>query len=81
MAYATVFFKLKNHRYGRTLNILRQLRSVSLYPGNLQFLHNQLDALETMMANSAKIKTAVEILDEIRVRGKRVLLFLETHDM
>lgn len=81
MAYDTVFFKLKNHVHGRALKILHQLRSVSLYPGNLQLLHNQPDALETMIANSARIKTAVEIMDEIRDRGEKVLLFLETHEM
>lgn len=81
MAYDTVFFKLKNHVHGRALKILHQLRSVSLYPGNLQLLHNQPDALETMMENSARIKTAVEIMDRIRDRGEKVLLFLETHEM
>lgn len=81
IAYDTVFYKLKNHVHGRALKILHQLRSVSLYPGNLQLLHNQPDALETMMANSARIKATVDILDDIRDKREKVLLFIETHEM
>ncbi len=80
-AYDMVFAKLKDHVHGRALKILHQLRSVSLYPGNLQQLHNQPDALETMMQRSARIRAAVEIMDKIRDRGEKVLLFLETHEM
>lgn len=80
-AYDTVFVKLKNHVHGRALKILHQLRTVSLYPGNLQLLHNQPNALDTMMAQSARIKAAVEIIDKIRDRREKVLLFIETHEM
>ena len=81
IAYDTVFYKLKNHVHGRALKILHQLRSVSLYPGNLQLLHNQPDALETMMANSARMRATVDILDDIREKREKVLLFIETHEM
>ena len=80
-AYDMVLAGLQNHVHGRVLKILHQLRTVSLYPGNLQQLHNQPDALATMMERSARIKAAVEIIDEVRDRGEKVLLFLETHEM
>ncbi len=80
-AYDMVFADLKNHVHGRALKILHQLRTVSLYPGNLQQLDNQPNALETMMERSARIKAAVKILDDVRDRGEKVLLFLETHEM
>ena len=80
-AYDMVFAKLKSHTHGKALKILHQLRTVSLYPGNLQQLHNEPDALNTMMAVSARIKAAIQIIDEIKEKGEKVLLFLETHEM
>ena len=80
-AYDTVFLKLKSDAQGRALEMLHQLRSVSLYPDNLERLRDKQDALETMMRQSARIRTAIEIIDDIWVRREKVLLFTETHDM
>lgn len=80
-AYDMVFARLKNEAQGRALKILHQLRSVSLYPGNLQQLNEQQDALKSMMDRSARIKAAVDIMDQIKERREKVLLFLETHEM
>ncbi|MDB4169558.1 SNF2-related protein [Planktomarina sp.] len=80
-AYDMVFAKLKNHVHGKALKVLHQLRTVSLYPGNLQQLQNEPDALNTMMAVSARIKSAIQIIDEIEKKGEKVLIFLETHEM
>lgn len=80
-AYDTVFLKLKNETRGRALKILHQLRSVSLYPDHLQRLDDSPDPLNDLIEKSARMKQTMRILTELKERGEKVLLFLETHQM
>lgn len=80
-AYTQIFHRLRDASQGRALKMLHQLRSVSLYPGHFRDLEGDPDALQTMRANSARIDKTIEILDEVRDAGQKVLLFLETREL
>ena len=54
------------------LQVLQQLRAVSLHP------RPQESAGEAFIAESARVRLAITLLDEIRSRGEKVLVFLES---
>lgn len=61
---------------GAMLEALHRLRSVSLHP----HVRGE-ESDEEYRAGSARLDATIEILDEIRQRGERALIFVESRDM
>ncbi|MCE1181325.1 MAG: SWF/SNF helicase family protein [Rhodocyclales bacterium] len=61
------------------LETLHHLRSISLHP----FITDQSGALsdEQYIASSARLSATIEILDEVKQKGEKALVFLESLDM
>lgn len=61
------------------LQILHQMRSISLHPVHPDAA--DLKNIESYINQSARLKTTVELLDQIKKRGEKALVFLEDLSM
>jgi hypothetical protein len=60
---------------GRVLEALQRIRSVSLHPDSIGAEDD-----DALIAGSARLRVAVEALDQIASRGERALVFVESLD-
>ena len=60
------------------LKVLQDLRSISLHPESPNEGYGDMDGY---VARSARLQKAVELLDEIKRRGEKALVFLESLEM
>jgi HJR/Mrr/RecB family endonuclease len=58
---------------GAMLRALHRWRSISLHP-----IHPEMEPDDTFIAMSARLSSTMSILDDIRKRGEKVLIFLES---
>lgn len=79
MAYDVVFHQLRDAARGRALKILHYLRSVSLHPDRVELSSSE--GLDAYVGRSARLKKAVEILDDIKLAKDRALVFVESIEM
>lgn len=70
--------KLRDGARGNALKLLHHIRGVSLHPRSPRAASADPDAY---VGESARLKTALEILDSIRDDGERALIFIEDHEM
>ena len=66
--------RAKGTGQGGMLEALHGLRSISLHPGPIDFGADD----SQVIGASARLAQTIEILDEVRSRGERALLFLES---
>lgn len=66
--------RTKGTSQGAMLEALHSLRSISLHPGPIDFGGDD----ETIIAGSARLAETITVLDEVRDRGERALVFLES---
>ncbi|PJK28313.1 SNF2-related protein [Minwuia thermotolerans] len=70
--------KLRDGARGNALKLLHHIRGVSLHPRSPRAASADPDAY---VGESARLKTALEILDSIHNDGERALIFIEDHEM
>lgn len=78
-AYDAVFHQLADAAKGRALKMLHLLRSVSLHPDHVEQAGGE--NLDTYVLRSARLKMAMEIIDDIRSSEERALVFIESIEM
>ncbi len=78
-AYAKAISRAQSDEEVIILETLHHLRSISLHP----FITDQSGALsdEQYIASSARLSATIEILDEVKRKGEKALIFLESLDM
>ncbi|MDA8739778.1 SNF2-related protein [Rhodobacteraceae bacterium] len=81
IAYDSAFLEINDASKGKILKILHRLRGVSLYPGKIELLSEEENPLVSLVQRSARFKSAMEILDNVKKQGEKALIFLESHDM
>ena len=81
--YCSVLEKYRRGGFQTPLNFIQRLREVSLHPDLKTMAHEkffELDADEIINRSARLIKT-FKILDEIKTRGEKVLIFLTNRNM
>lgn len=78
-AYAAIVNKARNADNVTILETLHHLRSISLHP----FIIDPSGTLsdEEYIASSARLSATVDVLDEVKRKGEKALIFLESLDM
>lgn len=81
VAYDSALVELASAGRGSVLKVLHRLRGISLYPGLISQMNNEENALSTLRNASARFKSTLDILDKIKDRNEKALIFLENHEM
>jgi SNF2 family DNA or RNA helicase len=66
---------------GTMLKALHRMRGISLHPENPASVLGRPEAYDQYVGQSARLATAVKVLDEIFDRGEKALIFIEYREM
>lgn len=67
----------KQKKQGKTLEVLQQVRKISLIPNQLQ----ESGLTDDLVKESARLQKTIQILDKIYEKGEKALIFLEFLDI
>ena len=81
--YSAVLEKYRRGNFRTPLDFLRELREVSLHPDLLTLSEEKFFALDAdeVIGRSARLMKTFALLDEIKARGEKVLIFVTSRKM
>ena len=70
-----------NPTRGTMLQALQRMRGISLHPEHPSTIIGRTELYDRYIAQSARLEAAIEILDKVRERGEKMLVFIEYREM
>ena len=66
---------------GSMLQTIQRLRGISLHPANPKNVLGRAETYDHYVGQSARLRATVEVLDKVRERGEKALVFIDYRDM